>query len=313
MSGTLLLDPIMQWFGDDGLPLANGFVYTFAAGSTTFQPVYSDFALLTPYAQGFRLDAEGKAQIYLAALNYKFDVQSQFGVSIDGYPRDNVPSVGFSASGTLTGVAGAIPYFSAPTVLASTLLLGAHSVVIGGGASAAPLTIGPGTTGQLLTSNGAAADPSFQTLAQTMMRLTANSGTDNSAGATNVDTVAITGLTAKDLLLVKMTAISVTQATANIGLYNNTDGVALLTAVASLAAGATFMGTFDAAQSQASATSIDALVKGKDTVPTVYDQIAVVAFTTAWTGNWTLAYRHGGVTAGGILQWRWNVYKLAGQ
>lgn len=90
MSGILMPMPLAQWLGDDGLVLANGFVLTYAAGTTTFQPAYSDYALTVPYGPSIPLDAFGKAVIYLANLNYKIDVQSSLGVSIDGYPRDNV-------------------------------------------------------------------------------------------------------------------------------------------------------------------------------------------------------------------------------
>lgn len=169
------------------------------------------------------------------------------------------------------------------------------------------------TAGSNITVTNGAGVITIAAASSAMTLLKANSGTDTAAGATNVDTIAITGLTAKDLLLVKVDAISMTQATANIGLYNSTDSVALNTAVASLAAGATTMLTFDVAQSQASATTIWTRGEGKDTVPTVYGTIVIATFTQNWTGSWTLALRHGGVTAGGTLQWRWSVYKLAGQ
>ena len=191
----------------------------------------------------------------------------------------------------------------------SSATLTNHGVVIGQ-ATAAVVATTAGTAGQVLQSNGASADPSF---VGGMTLLKANSGTSTAAGATNVDTIAISGLTAADMLLVKIVAISVTQATANIQLYNNTDAVAVTLPVASIGAGVTLMISNDIAQSQASTTSIDARYEGKDTVPTVYGSMNIAAFTTAWTGAWTLALRHGGVTAGGTLQWRWSVYKLAGQ
>lgn len=196
----------------------------------------------------------------------------------------------------------------------SALTLTAHGVVIGNGTSAITATAAL-TTGQLLV-GVTGADPvtsAASAAGASMVLLKANSGTDSSAGATNVDTIAITGLTAKDMLYVKLVAKSATAATANIGLYNSTDSVALNTAVASLAGGETLMIDFHAAQSQASATSIDTRAEGKDTVPTLYGSIVIAAFTQNWTGSWTLALRHGGVTATGTLQWRWSVYKLVGQ
>lgn len=162
-----------------------------------------------------------------------------------------------------------------------------------------------GTNWREMARSGAASFP--------MRRLRSASGTSSAAGATNVDTIAITGLTALDRLWVKIDALSVANSTSTIGLYNSTDSVALNTSVASLASGATLMLTCDVNQSQASATSIDTKLEGKDTVPTVYNSIVVATFTQLWTGSWTLALRHGGVGGGGTLQWKWSVYLLAGQ
>ncbi len=36
-------------------------------------------------------------------------------------------------------------------------------------------------------------------------------------------------------------------------------------------------------------------------------------FTTNWTGNWTFALRHGGITAPDTLEWEWAVYLVPGQ
>lgn len=95
MSGILIPTPVMQWLGAGGLPLAFGSVRTYLAGTTTFLPAYSDLALSVPYGPSIPLDAQGKAPIYLGPYTYKIDVQDQFGVSIDGYPRDNVPGQAF--------------------------------------------------------------------------------------------------------------------------------------------------------------------------------------------------------------------------
>ncbi len=95
MSGVPLNDPVKQWFGASGLPLAFGSVKTYLAGTTSFLPAYSDYALAVPYGPSIPLDAQGKAPIYLGPFVYKIDVQDQFGVSIDGYPKDNVPGSSF--------------------------------------------------------------------------------------------------------------------------------------------------------------------------------------------------------------------------
>lgn len=83
-----IVNPLQQWFGDDNLPLANGFVKTYAAGTTTPLLTYKDALLIVPNSTTIALDAEGKAVIYLQPLAYKIDVQDANGVSIDGYPQD---------------------------------------------------------------------------------------------------------------------------------------------------------------------------------------------------------------------------------
>src|ERR1035437_6034837 len=52
---------------------------------------------------------------------------------------------------TTTGTSGGIPYFSSTSQLASSALLAASQLVIGGGAGTAPSTLAIGSTGQVLT------------------------------------------------------------------------------------------------------------------------------------------------------------------
>jgi hypothetical protein len=67
-----------------------------------------------------------------------------------------------------TGTSGGVPYFSSGSVLTSSAALGQYSVVLGGGAAAAPHSLTPGATaGFVLTSNGSSADPSWQASAGT--------------------------------------------------------------------------------------------------------------------------------------------------
>jgi len=143
--------------------------------------------------------------------------------------------------------------------------------------------------------------------------LKANSGTSTAAGATNVDTVSITGLTAKDSLIVEMTIASVTQqTTAGGNLYNNTDGVNIVSC-GNIAAGTTIQAIGTMRQAQSGATKVMGYIQGVDQGAAAILNGNLATFTTNWTGSWTLAFRHGGVTAGGTYQWAWAVYKLVGQ
>ena len=97
--------------------------------------------------------------------------------------------------------------------------------------SAAGVLIG-GTTNQVLTKNSSTdLDLKWATPSGggggVMTLLKANSGTDATPSATNVDTVAITGLTAKDTLLIILDLESVIHDTATPVLYSSTDSVVL--------------------------------------------------------------------------------------
>lgn len=194
----------------------------------------------------------------------------------------------------------------------SALTLTAHGVVIGNGTSAVTATA-VGATGTVLT-GVTGADPVYTaaTSVGVWQLLKANSGTNTAAVATNVDTFALTGLTAKDILKVEVTLKSVTAGTAGISLYNSTDAVSLLDFDGGITAGDSHGATLTAKQSQASATEVVTWCIGR-TPPAILNSINAAAFTTAWTGSWTIALRHAGVTATGTLQWQWNLYKLVGQ
>ena len=145
--------------------------------------------------------------------------------------------------------------------------------------------------------------------------LRANSGTTTSAAAENVDTVAISGLTAKDTLKVVVTWEAVTQQTAAVQLYNATDSVKISECwggSGTLGAGETGIVEMTIRQVQSAATAIRAV--GLAAVNTTGNiEAEGSTFTTNWTGSWTLALRHTGVTAGGTGKWSWAVHKVAGQ
>lgn len=167
----------------------------------------------------------------------------------------------------------------------------------------------------LAISQGTAGTPGAPGAPGAMVLIGAGSGTSIAAGATNVDTCAITGLTAKDTLLVYATIISDAQDTASPALYNSTDSVQItsLSGAGTAVADVNFSLMAAIRQNQRNNTDVSGVVSsGRDS-----GSSAVVAghaiFTTAWTGSWTLALRHGGVTAGGTFRYSWAVFKVAGQ
>jgi len=75
-------------------------------------------------------------------------------------------SVANGGLGLTVGVSGGIPAYVNASMIASSGLLTAHGVMLGGGAGAVPSALTSlGTSGQVLTSNGAAADPSWSSAA----------------------------------------------------------------------------------------------------------------------------------------------------
>jgi hypothetical protein len=76
-------------------PLAGGLVYTYDAGTTTPKETYTtsegDVANTNPVV----LDSEGYADIYLGSGNYKIDVKTAAGVSLPGYPVDDIEGTVF--------------------------------------------------------------------------------------------------------------------------------------------------------------------------------------------------------------------------
>lgn len=79
--------------------------------------------------------------------------------SVTGTPVTTSGTLAVAASGT----SGGIPYFSGATTLASSAALTANAVVLGGGAATTPTVVsGLGSSGQVLTSNGAGVAPTWQ-------------------------------------------------------------------------------------------------------------------------------------------------------
>jgi len=174
-----------------------------------------------------------------------------------------------------------------------------------------------GSTGQVLTcvsTNGSTMTLEWRT-ASPVSLLRAGNGTDASAGATSVDTFSIASITANDSLEVVYTLEASSQATAAVFLTNTTDGVNLvsLTGGNILTANTAIQGRAILRQRQGASTTIAAIADGQVLGGIRSDTSASVGVTTAWTGTWSLALRHAGVTAGGTLKWGWAVYRKAGQ
>lgn len=101
MSIVLSPTPKMQFFDDDGVPLAGGLLYTYKAGTTTPLSTFTDSSGSSSNTNPITLDAAGRANIWLdSALAYKFILKTVIGTTI--YTVDNITGSGSGGSGTIT-------------------------------------------------------------------------------------------------------------------------------------------------------------------------------------------------------------------
>jgi hypothetical protein len=94
-----------QFFTDDGVPLAGGLIYTYAAGTTTPAVTYTSATGVTANTNPVVLDSAGRppSQIWLAASRYKFVLKNSSNVQI--WSMDNLsglPSAGTQSYQTAT-------------------------------------------------------------------------------------------------------------------------------------------------------------------------------------------------------------------
>lgn len=220
-------------------------------------------------------------------------------------------AAGAAKTALISNGAGVAPSFQSVTVTGQ-----ANGDVIIANSTTSLTVVAPGTAGYVLRSAGAATAPTFA--APYLELLKANSGSSTNAAAENVDTYAMAStLTAKDTLVVQITIEAVTQQTASVILQNSTDTVTIAdvwdSGLGAMAAGRESIMTMTIRQLQSAATAIIASGKGASDNTATASTGAASTFTTNWTGAWTLALRHGGVTAGGTFRWSWAVYVMRGQ
>ncbi len=152
--------------------------------------------------------------------------------------------------------------------------------------------------------DGTPADTSGTVVGSTLLH--ALSGTDTNAGATNVDTYAVSGLTELDQLIVLASFGNNAANTNGVSLYNNTGALTLfeqtdnasIHVMRAVLSHTTGIGVFGIGETYGSTSGVAAAFK-------------TAAFT--WTNPFTLALRHGGVGGGDTVNWKWAIHKRAGQ
>lgn len=122
-----VLTPVakMQFLDATGAPLVGGKVYTYAAGTTTPQPTYTDNTAATANTNPVILNARGEANIWLGSATYKFKLTDANDSEI-----------------------WTVDYISAPTSSLSPVLSG--NVTIDSDSAGAALTITQTGTGAVL-------------------------------------------------------------------------------------------------------------------------------------------------------------------
>lgn len=78
MSAVLLTPPVLQFFDNNGDPLNGGFLYTYAAGTTTPKATYTDASGTIPAANPIVLDAAGRTVVWIDGA-YKFVLTDALG------------------------------------------------------------------------------------------------------------------------------------------------------------------------------------------------------------------------------------------
>lgn len=97
---VLLTEPVLQFFDDNGDPLAGGLLYSYEAGTAFGTPkaTYTNAGAGTPNSNPVELDAAGRAAVWISG-SYGFVLKTSAGVTV--WSADNVTSF---SSGTV-GVA----------------------------------------------------------------------------------------------------------------------------------------------------------------------------------------------------------------
>jgi hypothetical protein len=87
---TLGTPPKLQFFDNNGVPLAGGLLYTYAAGTTTPQATYQDVNGTINNTNPIVLDARGEALVWLGSGAYKMTLTTATGTQI--WSVDNIGS-----------------------------------------------------------------------------------------------------------------------------------------------------------------------------------------------------------------------------
>ena len=88
MTAFISPPPRLQFFTNAGVPMAGGFLYTYAAGTTTPLTTYTDSSGTIANTNPVILDSRGEASIWLSTVGYKFKLATP--ANVDVWTQDNI-------------------------------------------------------------------------------------------------------------------------------------------------------------------------------------------------------------------------------
>lgn len=145
----------------NGEPISGALIYTYAAGTLTPIATYSN-STGTLNSNPIVADSAGRWVAYLTqGVSYKY----LYCLPVSPIPNPVSPPSAYDTADFITGTTNVVSPVTVPDGGTGDTTLTNHGVLIGQGTSAVAVTTA-GTSGQVLTSNGASADPSFQSLAR---------------------------------------------------------------------------------------------------------------------------------------------------
>ena len=126
---TVTLSPLAgagwQFFDDNGDPLTGGLIYTYAAGTTTPEPTYTDNIGNVANTNPIVLDAAGRvaSEVWLTTgVNYKFVLKTSTGITIGTYDNiSGVPAASITSLRINGSTSGYVDLTTVPVAGANTI------------------------------------------------------------------------------------------------------------------------------------------------------------------------------------------------